>query len=165
VRWAFVAAFVFWGCGASASGTGVSGVTDVAVSAEPAGSAAEADSDHPPAEPRRAAVEHVVPTEVPPEPPGSPADLATARALFAEGVKAFQAGDLATAEAKFSKAYGVAPRAPVLFNLAKVLMMEGKTREACAAYERWWVSLSPPDPSKRSELPSAAQCPNLAALP
>ena len=153
------------GCGASSSGTDVSGVTEVAVSAAPAASGSNFASDHPPLEPRRAAVEQVVPTEVPPEPPGTPADLATARALFAEGVKAFQSGDLATAEAQFSRAYAVAPRAPVLFNLAKVLMMEGKTREACAAYERWWLSLNPPDPSKRSELPSPAQCPNLAALP
>ena len=80
-------------------------------------------------------------------------------------MKAFQAGDLATAEARLAEAYALAPRAPVLFNLAKVLMMEGKTEKACDAYERWWVSLNPPDPSKRSELPSTAMCPNLATLP
>jgi hypothetical protein len=155
-----IAALFVAGCGAS---PGQTDVAEVAVTAAPEMSSAPESRSSPP--PRHAAQEpRARPSDVPPAPATSEEGLAKARALFMEGIKAFEQGDFATAEDRFSACYSLAPKPPVLFNLARVYMQEGKTREGCEAFERWWLSLSPPDPSKRSELP-IAQCPNLASLP
>ena len=142
---------------------------DVAVADVPAGEASAATNEpSPQVAPRRAApepeAESARPPETPPGPGTSSTDLATARALFKEGVEAYANGDFPRAEALFGKAYAIAPKPQVLFNLGKVLLSEGKTREACATFERYWLTLSPPDPRKRADLP-VAQCPNLANLP
>ena len=103
--------------------------------------------------------------EVASEPSGTPPDqLAAARLFFKQGVAAFAANDLPLAELAFGKAYMIAPRPQVLFNLAKVLLAEGKTNEACATFEHYWLMLPQHDQSKRAELP-VAQCPRLAAMP
>jgi Tetratricopeptide repeat len=158
-----VIAFGLTGCGGTTHGDDTT-VAEVAITAEPASTGEEPRSE-PTTTPRRAAEERPAkPSSVPPSPDASPADIQKARALFQTAVIAVENGDYTSAENAFEEAYSLVPKPQILFNLARVYMLEGRTQEACATYERYWMTLSPPDPSKRAELP-VAQCPNLANLP
>ena len=158
-----MAAVALAGCGGASAGESTSSpseVTEVALTAEPA-PPASAPRPAPSVSARRTAPDPRLPE---PTHEASRADVEQARELFRRGIVAFESGDYAQAEASFRGAYALAPKAPILFNLGKVLLQEGKTHEACETFEHYWLSLRPPDPSKRSELPMS-QCPNLATLP
>ena len=69
-------------------------------------------------------------------------DLA-ARLLFESAREAFDAGDYATAHARFEQAYAASPRPALLFNIATSLDRLRRDDEALAAFERYLAA----DPS------------------
>ncbi len=83
-------------------------------------------------------------------------DLASARALFRQGVMAYSKGDYATARGHFESAYGLAPAPGLLFNLARAAQKQGDQRAACKYFRKWVATASPA--RKASVRASFAQC-------
>lgn len=68
---------------------------------------------------------------------GGSAHAQDARKAFKEGVTAFQAGDFATALAKFQKADAAAHAPAITYNIARTLEQLGRPQDAIFAYERY----------------------------
>jgi tetratricopeptide (TPR) repeat protein len=73
--------------------------------------------------------------EAPPESPE--AKRLRARELFAEGLRAYDAGNYAEAASLFTKAYETKPNASVLKELARAELKSGQLDAACKHFKRW----------------------------
>lgn len=115
--------------------------------------AAESDA----AKPEEPVAPPVAPdTGQPPRPQPSAEDLAKARDLFRNGVEAYTQGRWQEARDAFEAAYAIAPKAPVLYNLARVEQKLGNAKAACEHLEAYVRQASPP-PSRLQALSGELQ--------
>lgn len=70
---------------------------------------------------------------------GAQADSLTYKQLAQKGAEAFAAKDFATAADAFQRAYDLNPVANLLYNIGRALEMQGRFKEANAAYTRFVV--------------------------
>jgi hypothetical protein len=85
-------------------------------------------------------------------------ELAQARQLFRDAVRAFDQGNYLEARQLFAQAYAVAPMPQVLYNLAMADMKDGDQQAACSHFKEW--KASNPDPNRLSQVASTfASCP------
>lgn len=95
----------------------------------------------------------------------SASDVAAARALFEEGVRLAEGGDLGGAEERFRRSLALNPAPAVAFNLAYVLSQQGRAAEAVDYYSQ--VASSPAAPAdlrQQASLRSQQLQPRLARL-
>ena len=74
------------------------------------------------------------PTQTSSTDPSSEQDRERAKALFAEGLGLYEAGDIAEAIVRFEAAYQLAPLPALRFNLARCRQQLGDKLGACADY-------------------------------
>ena len=77
------------------------------------------------------------PRPLPPPPPPPDPELEAARALFEEGLRAFESDDWTTAVEKFEATHRLSPRPAVLFNIAVCHERLGDIQSAIGAYQRY----------------------------
>jgi hypothetical protein len=100
--------------------------------------APEAAPAAPANDPKPEPVPPPAPEPAPEGPPESPqAARLRARQLFADGVKAYDAGNYAEAASLFGKAYEIKPHVAVLRDLAQAELMSGQLDAACKHFKRW----------------------------
>ncbi len=79
-----------------------------------------------------------------------PVTIVKARSAFRDGMVAYKQGDYAGARKHFEAAYGLMPRDPMLFNLARTALKQGDHAAACRYYGQWRATpkgkTAPPHP-------------------
>jgi len=68
---------------------------------------------------------------------GTASQLQRARQAFMDGLHAYEQGDYTAARKHFEAAYALAPRDPILFNLARTAFQQGHRQAACRYYRKW----------------------------